>query len=118
MNRSGDAVKHVFSKHDGLTLKDLMVVHDDLDLRLGEYKIQLGKGPKVHKGLNSVEQALGTKDFWRVRVGVDNRTAEERVKISGERYVLGVFSSEEERVVAEAITEAVSKLLEGWDGFV
>ena len=40
-----------------------MVVHDDLDIRLVEYKIQKGVGPKVHNGLTSVEERLGTKDF-------------------------------------------------------
>ncbi len=73
MNRSGLAVQSLvqFYKVD---LNDLYVVHDDLDIKLGEYKIQLGKGPKVHNGVNSIEQALGNKDFWRVRVGIDNRS--------------------------------------------
>ncbi len=59
---------------------------------LSNFKIQLGVGPKVHKGLSSIEQRLRTTDFWRVRIGVDNRDDK---KISGETYVLQNFTSEE-----------------------
>ena len=72
MNKSGDVVARIKNFHK-IGLDDVYVVHDDLDIRLGEYKIQKGVGPKVHNGVNSVEQELGSKEFWRVRVGVDGR---------------------------------------------
>lgn len=74
----------------------LIVVHDDLDIRLGEFKISFGKGPKLHNGISSIESSLRFKDFWRVRIGVDNRT--ERL-VSGEEYVLQRFLSEEEQTL-------------------
>jgi len=92
MNRSGIAVAKELRFYK-LQPTDLIVVHDDLDLRLGEYKIQFGKGPKLHNGVESVEKILGTKEFWRVRIGVDNRNAENR--IPGESYVLQSFTPEE-----------------------
>ena len=88
--------------------ENLYVVHDDLDLKLGEYKIQFGTGPKVHNGILAVERALGTKDFWRVRIGVDNRR--ERV-ISGEEYVLKKFLPDERVVVDETLNRAAEELM-------
>ncbi len=91
-----------------VSLEDVYVVHDDLDIILGEYKLQKGVGPKVHNGISSVEEQLGDKDFWRVRMGVDNREGS-RV-ISGEDYVLGRFSKEERMVVNETVGRVVREL--------
>lgn len=111
MNESGPAIKKL-TTHYSLPTTSLYVVHDDLDIRLGEYKIQKGKGPKLHRGVESVERALVTKDFWRVRVGVDNRKVVqvEQVgkveRIPGEEYVLQDFTPEE-RVIVEKVTKEV-----------
>jgi peptidyl-tRNA hydrolase, PTH1 family len=89
---------------------DVLIAHDDLDLRLGEYKIQMGKGPKVHNGVNSVEGVLGTKEFGRIRIGVDNREPSYAKASEGEQYVLQKFSLEEKKVldgVLENICEEV-----------
>lgn len=108
MNNSGSAVKKLASTYC-LLPSDLYVVHDDLDLPLGTWKIQYAKGPKDHGGINDIEQVLGTKNFWRVRVGVDNRKPEN--KISGEAYVLQVFTDEEKKVLDKVIYEICKKLL-------
>ena len=98
MNRSGEEVIKVVNFHK-VDLANLYVVHDDLDIKLGEYKIQFGKGPKVHNGITSIEQALGTKDFWRVRIGIDNND------------VLGKFAIEEKKIVEEVIDEVNKELV-------
>ncbi len=110
MNNSGQAAAYVIKKHQNLTLSDLYIVHDDLDIRLGEYKIQFGKGPKVHNGVNSVEQALGSDQFWHIRIGVDNRTTEERQQQSGQDYVLGGFREDEKEVISRVISKIVHDL--------
>jgi peptidyl-tRNA hydrolase, PTH1 family len=92
MNDSGRFVAEKFFFYK-ITPDDLYIVHDDLDLPLGQFKIQKGIGPKVHNGVNNIEQALGTKDFWRIRIGVDNRDPQKR--IAGEDYVLQDFTKEE-----------------------
>jgi PTH1 family peptidyl-tRNA hydrolase len=109
MNRSGEAVSEImrFYKIDS---GDLCVIHDDLDIGLGEYKIQNGVGPKVHNGVNSVEKELGKKDFWRVRVGIDNRSPELRKMISGEDYVLGKMSEEEQLVMVKIGDEIMAEM--------
>jgi PTH1 family peptidyl-tRNA hydrolase len=107
MNESGEVVQKMVD-HYSSDINRLYIVHDDLDIRLGEYKIQVGRGPKDHKGLNSIYEVLGTKDFWHVRIGVDNRDSENRV--SGEDYVLQDFTAEEESVLAKVINEVCKKL--------
>ena len=92
MNDSGLAVQLVLS-YFKLKPDSIWLVHDDLDIRLGSCKVQFGIGPKVHNGVNSVTESLSTANFWRVRIGVDNR--ELGSKEVGESYVLGDFSLEE-----------------------
>jgi len=109
MNESGRAVAEIL-KNSPYSVADLIVVHDDLDLRLGEFKIQKGKGPKVHNGVNDIEQKLGTKEFTRVRIGVDNREKENR--LPGEAYVLQAFT-EEELVILNVVFEKAYLSLRG-----
>lgn len=108
MNESGRCVKKFVKSHEVQTT-NLYVVHDDLDIPLGKFKIQFGVGPKVHNGLDSVEQELGTKDFWRVRIGVDNRVSDNR--IPGEQYVLQDFASEELEILNDLFPEIWKNLI-------
>ena len=106
MNLSGRAVFYAKRKHPELELEDMFVVHDDLDIPLGKYKIQLGKGPRQHGGLTSIYQSIGSNQFWHVRIGIENRVQE----ISGEEYVLQRFTREEREVVDRVIEEVVEEL--------
>lgn len=104
MNESGRMIHDL--KYMNYDMKNLYLVHDDLDIKLGEYKIQFGRGPKEHGGVNSVEEAMGTDQFWRVRIGVENRNT----PISGEEYVLQRFPAEEKAVVDETMMRAMKEL--------
>jgi len=108
MNNSGDFVSRLSKRYDS-NPSDLFIIHDDLDIPLGSYKIQYGIGPKVHNGVNSIEVELGTKDFWRIRIGVDNRKSEDR--IDGEEYVLQDFTEEERKILDKTIKEAIPAIL-------
>lgn len=109
MNNSGDAVAKIVKKLEIEELNENMIlVHDDLDIPLGEYKIQRGKAPSGHNGVNSVEDRLGTNNFKRVRIGIENR---ENKNIPGEDYVLTKFSKEEKIIVEETIQKAIQGIL-------
>lgn len=118
MNRSGIAVKQII-KRLKLNVESLIVVHDDLDIPLGKFKIQQGTGPQLHNGIKSIEEALKTKpsftkasegeDFWRVRIGVDNRILTNR--INGETYVLNNFLQEEKKILLEVVFPKISARL-------
>lgn len=107
MNVSGEAVRRLVNFYK-VSPEDLYIIHDDLDIPLGEYKIQKGKGPKLHYGIQSIEEALGTPDFWRVRVGVDNRDPNNR--IPGEKYVLQDFTQDERETFKEVIRKIEQEL--------
>ena len=116
MNDSGFSVAYARNKHK-IALEDIYVVHDDLDIKLGEYKTQKGKGPRDHKGLLSIYEKLGSKDFWHVRVGVDNRDIRSTdhglrttVSIPGEKYVLQNFTDEEMQILESVIDRIVKDL--------
>jgi peptidyl-tRNA hydrolase, PTH1 family len=110
MNESGRMINDL-KYNVKFTNKDLWVAHDDLDLRLGEYKIQMGKGPKVHNGVNSVETVLGTKEFGRIRIGIDNRTT----PVDGEAYVLQKFNVEEKKVLDEVLEKVCDEIFKATD---
>lgn len=99
MNESGIFVKKLLSNFRTFKLLNLIVVHDDLDIPFGKFHIQFGVGPQLHNGLESIENHLKTKDFWRIRIGVDNRPG----KVPGETYVLHNFTEEELKNLKEII---------------
>lgn len=107
MNSSGIAVQSVANFYS-LSPHNIFIAHDDLDLKLGSFKIQLGKGPKVHNGVNSIEEHLKSQDFYRIRLGVDNREADNRTP--GEQYVLSGFEPDELNILKNTIDEAVEEL--------
>lgn len=110
VNNSGHSVAYAYKKHPELKLDNIYVIHDDLDIALGNYKIQIGKGPKDHKGLISIYNKLNAKDFWHVRIGVENR--EKDNMISGEDYVLQDFGKDEQDIINQVLDKIVIDLIE------
>jgi PTH1 family peptidyl-tRNA hydrolase len=104
MNNSGIVIRKLIENYK-LEIKNLIIVHDDLDIPFGKFHIQFASGPQLHNGLESIEQLLKTKDFYRVRVGVDNRLPDK--KIPGQTYALQNFLSDEKKLLA---TEIFSKI--------
>ncbi len=107
MNSSGEAVKK-FSDFYKISPSDIYIIHDDLDIPIGKYKIQFGKGPQLHNGILSVEEELGAKDFWRVRVGIENRDPERR--LHGEIFTLQDFTDVEMSLLQNVFSEIKEKL--------
>ncbi|MFC1756043.1 aminoacyl-tRNA hydrolase [Patescibacteria group bacterium] len=91
MNLSGESVSKVasFFKIDP---GNIVVIHDDVDFPLLEWKLQLSKDSAGHNGVEDIMQKLGTNDFWRVRVGVGRP---EDKKFDVEDYVLSLFKDED-----------------------
>ena len=107
MNKSGQAVSSLINFYQ-LDLNDLVVAHDDLDLALGSFKLQLGTGPKIHNGLNSIYQQLANKQFWHLRLGVDNRNGDRSVP--GTDYVLQNFSPAEMETLTSVFLQALKQI--------
>jgi PTH1 family peptidyl-tRNA hydrolase len=109
MNLSGVAVRKIQQFYK-IQTSDIFIAHDDLDIPFGNFKIQQGKGPKVHNGLFSIEQTTATNAFWRIRIGVENRGAENR--ISGHDYVLSNFTNEETKQLPTVFEKIMVQLEE------
>ena len=69
MNESGRQVGPL-AKFYSVSPADVIVIHDELDIDFGQIRLKLGGGEGGHNGLRSVANALGTKDFQRVRIGI------------------------------------------------
>lgn len=110
MNNSGQAVAYAVKKHS-LAPADIIVVHDDKDIPLGESRVQKARGAAGHNGVQSIIDHLGTNNFWRIRVGVApaNRAISDTAD-----FVLGKFTKEEQqqlRPVLEHVIEEIKKLV-------
>jgi len=101
MNLSGRAVGAVAQFYK-IEPANILVVHDELDLPPGSAKLKLGGGHGGHNGLKDTIAHLGTKDFWRLRIGIGH--PDERTEVSD--YVLNSPRREEQALMDEAMQRA------------
>ena len=109
MNASGKAVVAFVKTPKGA--RNLVVIHDDLDLPLGAIKMVAGRGSGGHKGVESIMRAIKTKDFARIRVGISAAGKKNQAKkVSGEekviKHVLGQWKPAEEAVFKKSLKKA------------
>ncbi len=115
MNNSGSAAVKFVPKNE---VGNLIVIHDDIDLPLGEIKLGKGRGDGGNNGIKSLIEKLGTKDFIRIRIGIAPRSfwTKEVVRPKGggplERFVLKPFTSKEETQLKEVKERAYGALQE------
>lgn len=111
MNNSGQSVAYAASKHE-LDPVAIVVIHDDLDVPLGEIRIRLGGGTAGHNGVASVAYHLKTPEFWRVRIGIGPHEPELITKRTHDTtgFVLSPFHPIEQPVVDQAVAMVCSAL--------
>ena len=119
MNDSGKAVaailnfyklvpKGIFGiKKDADLSNVLTILHDELDLNFGTYKLSTNSGSAGHNGVQSIIDSLKTKNFKRLRLGVASPAKE---KIPGDKFVLQRFTPEEESQLNALIDKALAEL--------
>jgi peptidyl-tRNA hydrolase, PTH1 family len=90
MNLSGKAV-YEMALGPRADLTKMIVIHDDLDLAQGSVRIKVGGGDGGHKGIRSVADSLGSKEFIRVRLGIGRPPHD----LAPEKFVLSSFAPEE-----------------------
>jgi PTH1 family peptidyl-tRNA hydrolase len=101
MNVSGRAVVAMAQFYKMLP-ENILVVHDELDLPPGSAKLKLGGGHGGHNGLKDIIAHLGTRDFWRLRIGIGHPG--ERSEVSN--YVLNAPRREEFELIVAAMQRA------------
>lgn len=119
MNNSGKAIRSFMSfyqllpKFAGFVTKDgdlsdiLTIIHDDIDIELGKYKISTDSRSAGHNGVQSIINHLKTKNFKRIRIGVRTELLN---KMPADKFVLQNFKEEELKTINNLISEIVSDL--------
>lgn len=111
MNDSGRAVAQLVQFYK-LNLEDILVVHDELDVELGKYKMATDSRSAGHNGVQNIIDMLGTQEFARLRIGIGRPVPEESgACISAHDYVLQKFSDEEEKTLRDLFQEMKTRAL-------
>ncbi|MCX7988000.1 MAG: aminoacyl-tRNA hydrolase [Thermodesulfovibrio sp.] len=107
MNLSGRAVRKIADERILKNLPNsLIVIHDDLDLPVGRIKIKKNGSSGGHKGVQSIIDLLGTRDFIRVKIGIGK---EHNMETSD--YVLSPFSKEQKTLIKQKISKAIDSIV-------
>ena len=116
MNKSGLALKPIITSKN--KAKNLIVVHDDLDLPLGRFKIVFGRDSAGHKGVESVIRNVKTKDFTRIRVGISPATPAGKIKKPEAKkvinHIIGKFKPKELAIIkkiSKKVTLAIETII-------
>jgi len=110
MNKSGESVSKIVS-YFKVSLNEIVVIHDDVDILLGKIKIGFAEGEAGHNGVKSISGLLGSKNFWRIRIGVLSSLKE---KTETDKFVLANFTKNEQPVVdkiVDSIADEISHIL-------
>lgn len=108
MNRSGQSVG-ALARFYKIVPDDILVVHDELDLPPGTAKIKKGGSSGGHNGLKDITAALGTQDYWRLRIGIGhprNQNSQQAVA----DYVLHRPRKEEQALINDAIERSLDEI--------
>jgi PTH1 family peptidyl-tRNA hydrolase len=108
MNLSGEAVKLLLCRFE-ISIQDLIVIHDDLDLLPGKLRIRQRGGSGGHRGVESIIQCLASDNFPHIRVGIGHpgKAGEITTQEEVAAYVLADFSPDEKGVIRE-VTDRVA----------
>jgi PTH1 family peptidyl-tRNA hydrolase len=105
MNLSGDSVlaaAHYFQ----IPAQNILVAHDELDLPVGTVKLKTGGGHAGHNGLKDIINKLGSKEFWRLRIGIDH-PRQHNIHQAVADYVLAKPSTQDDQKIEAAIDQSV-----------
>lgn len=108
MNLSGGVVSS-FVKYYKVTNKDIIVIHDDLDLPVGKIRIKVNSSAGGHNGIKDIIKSLNTQEFCRIKVGISNNK-----DIDTKDYVLGKFSKADMDTIKN-VERDVFEIIENYD---
>ncbi len=110
MNLSGQAVTKILNYYN-YDANDLLVIYDDIDLPLGTIRFRKKGSAGSHNGMKSIISHLGTTEFKRLRIGIENRGEEAKNNQSLSSYVLNKFTKSEKALLDQSLTEAITKII-------
>ncbi len=112
MNLSGEVIRDLVNFYKLNPATDLLVLHDEVDLPLGTVRKAAASGAAGHNGVQNIIDELGSKDFPRVRIGVEAR--ESRDDLPTDAFVLQKFTPDELKSLETMILPGVNDLMEGF----
>jgi peptidyl-tRNA hydrolase, PTH1 family len=107
MNRSGESVRAAADFYK-ISPGDVLVVHDELDLPWLQVRLKLGGGEAGHNGLRSISECLGTRDYYRLRLGIGRPPSDFRG--DGADFVLQAFPPAQKAELPDLISNSVTAL--------
>ncbi|AGA91819.1 peptidyl-tRNA hydrolase [Thioflavicoccus mobilis 8321] len=107
MNRSGQSVAAT-ARYFSIAPEEILIAHDELDLPPGSVRLKQGGGHAGHNGLRDTIQQLGSRDFWRLRIGIGHPG--DKSQVVG--YVLNRPTRDEGALIVDAVDEAERSLAE------
>lgn len=110
MNLSGEVVSEIANFYKIDIASDLLVIHDDKDLEFGKIKTTEGSGSAGQNGVQNIIDQLGTKDFHRIRIGVESRESNSPIETAD--FVLQRFTMEELEQLEKNILPETEELIE------
>lgn len=102
MNLSGGVVSRFVSFYK-IEPKDILIIQDDLDMKLGRVKIVHNSSSGGHNGIKDIERCLGTKEYVRLKIGIAKDKS-----MDTKDYVLGSFSLDEKNVLVDNYKKLVN----------
>ncbi|PIQ06208.1 MAG: aminoacyl-tRNA hydrolase [Candidatus Nealsonbacteria bacterium CG18_big_fil_WC_8_21_14_2_50_37_10] len=106
MNLSGKSAKPLIDFYK-ITPPGRVVIHDDIDILLGEIRIAKNRGAAGHKGIESIIKELKNKNFIRFRIGICPKTGKPK---NPENFVLQKFNKEEKEIIKEVIKKTAKAI--------
>lgn len=106
MNESGQ-VAAALARFYKIKLENILIVHDDIDILWGKFKFSFGRSSAGHKGVESVIKSLKTKNFWRLKIGIQP-TLKKRLK--ADKIILKKFTANEIEELGKIMKKAISEL--------
>lgn len=112
MNLSGNAVKY-FVDYYKISISDLLIIHDDLDIIFGSFKLKKDSSSGGHNGIKSIIESLSSNSFLRLKIGIKNS----EIVPNAVNFVLGKFTKRElqkceenQKIYDDVITDFISEL--------
>lgn len=123
MNSSGNAVIKAVKYYD-ISLSDILIVQDDMDIEMGKYKLKINSSSGGHNGIKSIIASLNSDSFCRLKIGISHDKNKDTID-----YVLGKFSKEElvilknnynvySQIIESFIKDGIEKTMNKYNGSV
>lgn len=107
MNLSGTVVKN-YADYFKINPEDILIIRDDLDLKLGQYKVKVNSSSGGDNGIKSIIECLNTNSFAQYKIGISNDKS-----VNTKDYVLGTFSKCEKDIL-NSVIDISPKIIESF----